>query len=142
MQYNQDGTYKRTMKSDRAHNTIGKTAQSSSRPQGARPARGFEWDIMDTANRRSMEGFATTVSAMTDLTQAGFQQWVNLGVFRRIAEELVQDLYERVCMPGFKTSGVWFCAGNTVLATSWVSCNYTPPVILRWILMIQPLHSR
>jgi hypothetical protein len=70
-----------------------------------------------------MEGFATTVSAMTDLTQAGFQQWVNLGVFRRIAEELVQDLYERVCMPGFKTSGVWFCAGNTVLATSWVSCS-------------------
>jgi len=70
MQYNQDGTYKRTMESDRAHNTIGKTAQRSARPQGARPARGFEWDIMDTANRRSMERFATTVSAIPDLPQA------------------------------------------------------------------------
>ena len=54
----------------RAHNTIGKTAQRSARPLSPRPARGFKWHIMNTANRRSLEGSATAVSAAPSQPQA------------------------------------------------------------------------
>jgi hypothetical protein len=70
MQYNQNGTDKRTMESDRARNIISKTAKRPTRSQRAGPARGFKWNIMDNANRRYMEGFAAGISALPNLPQA------------------------------------------------------------------------
>ena len=58
------------MESDRAHNSLCKSAQRSARPQGARSARGLKWDIMDFANRCPLEGSAAAVSAIPDLPQA------------------------------------------------------------------------
>ena len=69
MQYNQDGTRKRAMESDRAHNTLSKTAQRSARPQRARTSRGLRCRIMDFTNWSPQEGLAAAVSAIPDLPQ-------------------------------------------------------------------------
>ena len=55
MQYNQDGTYKRAVESDRAHYCVFNPRQRSQRPQGPGSTRGYERNPMDLANRRPLE---------------------------------------------------------------------------------------
>ena len=70
MQYNLDGTYKRTMDTDRAHNIKIYSRKRSPRSKAETCKGCDERDIMDITNRSTLEGYAFEVSAIPDLPSA------------------------------------------------------------------------
>jgi hypothetical protein len=94
MQYNQDGTDKRTMETDRAHNCYINPNKRPERPKTKGSSRSHDRDVMDFTNRRIMEGFAAKVSTIPNMPQA-VPAMGEKGTFRLLAQELTQDLYER-----------------------------------------------
>ena len=67
MQYNQDGTYNRTMEPDRAYNYRIKTQKGPKRAAPTGSTRNFKWYLMDITNRGSLERYATAVSAIPNV---------------------------------------------------------------------------
>ena len=70
MQYNKDGTYKRTMDANRAHNIKIYSRKRSSRSKAETCERCYERDIMDITNRSTLEGYASEIPAIPDLPSA------------------------------------------------------------------------
>ncbi len=74
---------------DRAHNIKNNSRKRSSWSEVKRSERCAEWDIMDYANRRTLEG-----SAIPSWHRR-FQEWTEQGTFQTILHELAKDLFER-----------------------------------------------
>ncbi len=82
------------MEPDRACDFILNTQKRSTRPPSTEPTRRFKWDLMDIANRGSLERSAQRYPPYQTCHRR-FKQWVRQGVFERIVKELAEDLYER-----------------------------------------------
>jgi len=55
------------MEPDRADYYIISPSERSQRAQSTRSSRSIKWDIMDLADRSTLEGFAPAISAIPDL---------------------------------------------------------------------------
>ncbi len=95
IQHNQDGTNNRTMESARAHNNSNsaKTAQRSARRKTARSAQSFKWYFCILRIGAPWKHLPARYPPHQNCHRR-FQQWVQLGVFNRIAQELAQGLYQ------------------------------------------------